>query len=111
MENAALARVLSMQHAVYNCSRSRTDRGRPREASQVMTECPHGRHFVLRQQARYEHNHLEKLDTQGTLSLQRLASSLLDVCFISPAPGERHARVGGHPVPVPSSPGFPLSRE
>ena len=24
----------------------------------------------------------------------------LDVCFVSPAPVERHARVGGHPVPM-----------
>ncbi len=35
----------------------------------------------------------------------------LDVHFVSPAPVERHARVGGHPVPMASSPGFPLSRE
>jgi hypothetical protein len=25
---------------------------------------------------------------------------LLDVCFVSPTPGERHARAGGHPVPM-----------
>ena len=35
----------------------------------------------------------------------------LDVCFVSQTPVERHARVGGHPVPRPSSPGFPLARE
>jgi hypothetical protein len=26
----------------------------------------------------------------------------LGVCFVSPMPVERHARVGGHPVPMPS---------
>ena len=96
-----------MQHAVHNCSRSRTDRGRPREAPLVTTECRHGRHFVLRQQTRYAHKHLEMFDTQGTLSLQRLASPLLvllAVCFVSSAPVKRHARDSGYPVPERSSP-------
>ena len=39
---------------------------------------------------------------------QRLAESCslrrLDVCCISPAPGKRHARVCGHPVPWRTSP-------
>jgi hypothetical protein len=38
-------------------------------------------------------------------------SACLNVCCISPTPVERHARAGGHPVPMPSLPGFPLSRE
>ena len=28
-------------------------------------------------------------------------TEILDVCFISPTPVERHARAGGHPVPMP----------
>jgi hypothetical protein len=39
------------------------------------------------------------------------AGVFLDVHFISPAPGERHARARGHPVPRRSSPGFPRARE
>ena len=55
----------------------------------------------------YAHKHQEMLDTQGTLSLQRLALSLLvlpSVCFASSAPGKRHARDSGYPVPERSSP-------
>jgi len=55
----------------------------------------------------YAHKHLERLDTQGTLSLQRLASPLLvllGVCFVSSALVQHHARASGHPVPERSSP-------
>ena len=31
----------------------------------------------------------------------------LDVCFVSPAPVERHARAGGHPVPMAFVPWIP----
>jgi hypothetical protein len=31
----------------------------------------------------------------------------LDVCFVSSAPVERHARAGGHPVPVALVPWIP----
>ena len=35
----------------------------------------------------------------------------LDVCFVSPAPVERHACARRHPVPRALTPGFPLPRE
>jgi hypothetical protein len=40
--------------------------------------------------------------TAGTSSRtpQDAGGRVLDVCFVSTAPGERHARVGGHPVPM-----------
>ena len=33
--------------------------------------------------------------------IKRPNTGRLDVHFVSPAPVERHARVGGHPVPMP----------
>ena len=38
--------------------------------------------------------------TSGAGARRLAASSALDVCFVSPAPVERHARVGGHPAPM-----------
>ena len=43
-------------------------------------------------------------------AMQRLFAHervLLDVCFVCPAPGERHARAGGHPVPMALGPWIP----
>src|SRR5262245_20873291 len=36
-----------------------------------------------------------------------LALRTLDVYFVSPTPAERHARVGGHPVPMALVPWIP----
>jgi len=58
-------------------------------------------------------NHYHIPATDQTVHWGYFSKSLtpLDVCFVSPAPGKRHARVGGHPVPWRAFPGFPLARE
>ena len=43
--------------------------------------------------------------TSGAVLLQ--FASMLDVHFVSPVPGECHARVGGHPVPMALGPWIP----
>ena len=40
-------------------------------------------------------------------SVIHLLLKRLDVCFVSLAPVERHARAGGHPVPVAPIPWIP----